>query len=472
GVENAFKTAQVDLLFNATDTFSFKGGLNYKKYTFDSYEARRTSETVVPALPAGVTLAGLTAIHQGEDLGAPAGTPTSWLAPNIDAFADTFGIYSNSGIFALSDINNNTARGNNRGVTEEDSGVYAQMNFSFDVGIPLRGDVGVRYVETEMESYGYTLLNGAVVRVLGENEYSDTLPSLNLVAELTPELLVRFGAAKVMTRPGLGVVSPGGTFSTVGNLTITSGDPKIDPVRAKAYDLSVEWYFGQGSLLSAAVFYKDIESFVQTLQEQIPFSQTGLPLSLLEGTNATASDIFTVSRPVNTEGGPLQGFELNYQQQFRFLPGFWSDFGLLLNYTYVDSTIDYRVSATSTQTVENDLTNLSRNAYNATIYYENDLFSIRASAAYRDSYLTLVPASNAGVANANTPVLQDAEGTNEALNVDFSASWNVTDSLTLTLEGLNLTDEWNDQFIDTAADRPVVYTHFGRQYFVGARYKF
>lgn len=472
GVDNEFNTAQIDLKFIVNDALSVKGGVNYKKYTFDSFEARRTTETAVPALPAGTTLASLTEIHTGEDLGAPAGTPNAWLAPNIDAFARAFGIYSNTGTFALTSITNNAARGNNRGVEEEDSGVYVQADFSFEAGIPFRGDVGVRYVKTEMESYGYSLANNAVQKVLGENEYSDTLPSLNLVAEFTPELLLRFGASKVMTRPGLGNVTPGGSFGTVGNFTINSGDPTIDPIRAKAYDLALEWYFAQGSLLSAAVFYKDIESFVQTLQEQVRFGDTGLPLSLLTNTNATVDTPFTVSRPVNTEGGPLKGFEINYQQPFRFLPGFWSDFGVLLNYTYVDSKIDYRVTATSSLTVENDLTNLSRNAWNGTLYYENEQFSIRASAAYRDSYLTLVPASNAGVSNPATPVLQDAEGTNETLFVDLSASWNVTDSLTLTLEGLNLTDEWNDQFIDTRTDRPVVYTHTGRQYFVGARYKF
>ncbi|MFL6550082.1 MAG: TonB-dependent receptor, partial [Povalibacter sp.] len=471
-IDNKFQTAQVDLAFEPSDAIGFKGGVNYKKYNFDSYEARRTSETTVPLLPAGTTLADLTEIHQGEELGAPSGTPTAWLAPNIDAFAQTFDIYSNSGTFALTDITNNTARGNNRGVEEKDTGAYLMMTFSTELGVPIRGDVGVRYVKTDMESYGYSLVNNVVTKVIGENEYSDTLPSLNLVAELSSDLLLRVGAAKVMTRPGLGSVTPGGSFSTVGNLTITSGDPTIDPIRAKAYDLSVEWYFAQGALLSGAVFYKDIESFVQTLQEQLPFNQTGLPLSLLENTNAGPNDVFTVSRPVNTEGGPLKGFEINYQQPFRFLPGAWSNFGLLLNYTYVDSKIDYRVSASSLATVENDLINLSRNAYNATLYWENDKFSIRTSAAYRDRYLTTVPASNAGVANATTPVLQDAEGTNETLNVDLSASWNLNDHLTFSLEGLNLTDEYNDQFIDTNADRPVVYTHTGRQYFFGARYKF
>ena len=157
---------------------------------------------------------------------------------------------------------------------------------------------------------------------------------------------------------------------------------------------------------------------------------------------------------------------MNYQQHFSFLPGFWSNFGTLLNYTYVDSKIDYVTStAAGAPTVENDLTDLSKHAWNATLYYEAGGWSLRTSAAYRDRYLTRVPASNA-------PTRQDAEGTNETLNVDFSASYAINDNLTVSLEGLNLTDEVNDQFISTDADREVTYTHTGRQFFMGARYKF
>ena len=114
----------------------------------------------------------------------------------------------------------------------------------------------------------------------------------------------------------------------------------------------------------------------------------------------------------------------------------------------------------------NDLVNLSQNAWNATLYYEGGGFSVRTSASYRDAYLTR------GAARANAPTIQDAEGTNETLNVDLSASYEINDHLTISLEGLNLTDEANDQFTDTQTNRVVVYTHTGRQLFLGARYKF
>jgi len=307
------------------------------------------------------------------------------------------------------------------------------------------------------------------------NDYSDVLPSLNMVFEFTPELLLRLGAAKVMTRPALGSVSPGiSNISLVGNLGVTTGNPLLDPIRAKTYDLGLEWYFSSGSLLSGAVFYKDIDSFVQTLVESMPFVDSGLPLDLLSGTTLTGNEVFAFTHPVNTEGGPLKGFEINYQQPFSFLPGKWSNFGMLLNYTWVDSEIDYVTSTTGvTPPVKNDLVNLSPNAWNATLYYEGDGLSIRTSVAYRDAYLTAVPASNAPQ-NPNNPAqpFQDAEGTNETLFVDLSASYAINDNLTVSFEALNLTDEFNDQFIDTPSNRPVVYTHTGRQFFLGARFKF
>ncbi len=171
---------------------------------------------------------------------------------------------------------------------------------------------------------------------------------------------------------------------------------------------------------------------------------------------------FDITSPINTPGGPLRGFEVNYQQPFSFLPGVWSGFGLLLNYTHVESEIDYAISPTSSLFVTADLVNLSPDAYNATLYYENKRFSARVSGSYRDRYLQTVPGRSGN----------DFEGKNETFNVDASMTFNVNDKLTLTLEGINLTDEYNDQFVDTVGNRASVYHHTGRQYFVGARYSF
>jgi len=473
GVDNTFQVGKVDLNYKPSENLSFKLGLDYKKYNFVSWEARRSSETTVPALNAP-TLAEMTDLitGYGDGLNIPSGTPSSWLIPDLNAFASALDIYCNCGMFTLGSTNVTAARGNNRSVEEEDTGIYLQADWKVEWGIPIRGNIGVRYVETDMTSQGYSTTGAPVT---AGNDYSDVLPSLNVVFDLTDNLLLRVGAAKVMTRPALGSVSPGiSNISLVGNLGVTTGNPLLDPIRAKAYDLSLEWYFQDGGLLSAAFFYKDIDSFVQTLVESMPFVDSGLPLDLLDGTTLTGDEVFNFTHPVNTPGGPVKGFEINYQQPFTFLPGKWSNFGTLLNYTWVESEIDYVTSTTgATPPVKNDLVNLSPSSWNATLYYEGDGFSIRTSAAYRDAYLTAVPASNAP-RNPNNPTqpFQDAEGTNETLFVDFSASYAINDRVSVSFEALNLTDEFDDKFIDTPTDRVVTYTHVGRQYFLGARFRF
>jgi len=121
GVGNTFQVGKIDLQFAATDSLKLKVGVDYKKYDFVSFESRRASETLVPALPAGTTIADLSTTIGGfgAGLGVPAGTATAWTIPDLAAFERTFDIYSNTGMFALGSITNATARGNNRSVTEE-----------------------------------------------------------------------------------------------------------------------------------------------------------------------------------------------------------------------------------------------------------------------------------------------------------------------------------------------------------------
>lgn len=458
--DNMYVARQLDGVWDFSDTVKIKGGISAKTYKFDTTELRRASEVVVPGLPAGVTLADVTRVlnFRGQ-LSAPGGTPRSWLVPDINAFADLFGIYSNQGLFALSI---NGALGNNRAVVEDATGGYLQLIWESEfLGRVLRGDLGVRYVETDQESTGIALVNGRPLSSTVERSYDDTLPSLNLALDLREDLVLRFGAAKVMARPGLGNLTPGVTVAVSGgNRTVTGGDPSLEPNRATTADLALEWYIDDDALLAAAVFWKDIDTFVQTTRETRPFSSSGLPASLLDGTGAGPNDDFTFNIPVNTPGGPLKGVELTYQQGLRFLPAPFDNMGVILNYTYVDSEIQYRTAA-GLDSLRTDLTGLSKNAYNGTIYYEDDRFSARVAAAYRDDYLTTVPGRNNN----------DIEGTRATLNVDFAATWKYSDSLEFFFEGVNLTDEFDDQYIDSIGDRLSTYTRTGREYYVGVRFR-
>lgn len=472
GVDNTYSTFRFDFAWDTTDWLTLKAGYNWAEFEFDSFELRRTTETSIPALPGGVTIADITRNLTGFSTG---GLHRGWVIPDLNAIARTFNIYCNcntgvpGGDFTLFGPTNGNARGNNRSADEIARSAYLLAEFKTDLfGMPLRGNLGFRYVETEIEAAGF-LATGGGTEVRVSNEYNDVLPSLNLALNVTDDVVVRFGAAKVMARPQLPNLSPGGTVNTAAR-TVTSGNPFLDPFEATTYDLSFEWYFADESLFSVAVFYKDISTYIQTLRESRPFSTTGLPLSLLPpGQDGTT--VYDITSPVNTEGGPLKGFEISYQQPFTFLPGLLANTGMVVNYTRVESEIEYVLSATSALTVTNDLVNLSPTAYNFTLYYEDDRFSLRASASYRDDYLQTVPGRNSSAAVGATN-LNDVEGKRETFNVDMSASYKVTDKMTITFEGLNLTDEYNDQFVSSTADRPSVYHRTGREFYVGFRYSF
>jgi iron complex outermembrane recepter protein len=474
GSTNTIDVGHAELSWEALPgMLTIKGGPDYKKYDFSTFEFRRVNQNdTIFAIPPGSSLSGLTTTISGfgRGLDLPAGSVTAWLIPNLSAIAQAYNIYCNClqsgpaggpGDFTLSSITNGNARGNNRSVVEKDTGGFIMADFSTQLfGLPMRGNIGVRYVKTEQSATGYQATAGGT-EVTVSQEYSDTLPSANLAINLTRDFIVRLAAAKVMSRPQLGNLSPGGSIATTGNLTIAVGNPFLKPFRAKTLDSSFEWYFARNSYFGVGLFYKDIDTYIQSLRTNVPYNETGLPLSLLPS-NFTGSEVFQVTTPVNTKGGSLKGYELNYQQAFTFLPGVARNLGALVNYTYVKSRIDYLISPTGTATITDDLLNLSPKSWNATLYYDDGRFSARVSGSFRKTFLQRVPGQNNN----------DVEGKNSSTNVDASISYRITKDVQLTLEGVNLTNEPNDQFISRARNSAVVYSVTGREILAGVRVSF
>ena len=462
-VDNDFDTGQVDFNWNISPGFRLKGGILAKNYTFSTVELRRASELAVPNFPNGTKIVPVDMTEQAGLKGIT-GTPDQWVVPNLDAIADQFNIYSNSGTFAVAPRANNV-----RSVDEEDRGGYLMGEFSTDLGsIPFSGNFGVRYVKTKQSSTGLSTLATGTVSTTVDRSYDDTLPSFNVVAEVAPDFLIRLGAAKVMSRPGLGSLTPGATVAVAGGArTISSGNPNLDPIRATNVDLGFEWYFSEGAMAGIGLFYKDIESFVQTTREVAPYSASGLPAELLIGTGASPADDFTYTKPVNTPGGELHGVEANYTQPFTFLPGNWSNLGIQLNYTWVESQIQY-INSSGQPVMKADLTGLSKSSWNATLFYEGKVFSGRVSATNRDDYLTQVPGTEAGFNVDGT------HGMTGTTFIDASIRYAISDKLELSLEGMNLTNEASDEWVYSPATGrlPLQYTETGRQFMLGARYKF
>ncbi|MFZ4122864.1 MAG: TonB-dependent receptor domain-containing protein, partial [Caulobacterales bacterium] len=174
----------------------------------------------------------------------------------------------------------------------------------------------------------------------------------------------------------------------------------------------------------------------------------------------TPADLFVVTQFVNTEGGDLTGFEVTLQTPFSFLPGPLDGFGGLLNYTEIESEVSYIIDAATGATVTQPLVGQSPRSASATLYYERGPFEARISATYRDEYLTLVPAQNGN----------DVEGKSEQVNVDFSASYDLNERVSLSFEGINLTDQYDERWINSARRNSNNYEHTGREFVFGIRF--
>jgi TonB-dependent receptor len=445
--ESEFDTLRFDFDYDLTDDMTLKFGYSNKEYGFDRFESRGdrsfSSADELDGTVDGVACGIGFEVDSSMGSVATRGT-VDWFQPD----AALFGTFRDSGCWPQA-----VRAGNTTEVIEDDDAYYLQLDFFGDIaGMGLRGNIGVREVTTHVSSTGFTEVEDDLLEVTVDNDYTDTLPAINLALDISDELIVRFGWAKVISRPDLGDLSPGGDVSIFGIPEVEYGNPFLEPYRADNLDVALEWYFAENSLLALAYFERDIESFPAEETVLLPFSETGLPESVLGAQRDDLIDEdFLVTRNFNGGGARLNGWEIQYQQQFDFLPGIWENTGVIANYTWVESKED------ETGLV---LVGQSDDSYNLTVYYDDDKFSTRLSYGYRGEYNT----RNSGNLNA---VRYRAE----TGNLDFSASYQVNDNFRVTLEGLNLTDESQIDWLSPNVGGRLIEEQFnGRQWFIGVSY--
>ncbi len=418
--------------------------------------------------------------------------------PDLNAIKSAFNYDCNCvnafGKFTLNNTNS-SSRAGNRSATEKDSSSYIQADFKFDLlSVPFRGNLGVRQVKTDEDVTGYIGKGSTAVPTEVTRTYSNTLPALNVTAEPLDNFFVRFAMAKTMSRPTLISMTPGGSITTssqtIGSASTPVGNPYLNPILANNTDLSIEWYPDKEGLISLGLFKKDIKSYIQTVATVEPFSATGYDPSILAGaTGQDGTTPYIVYSSVNTPGGPLQGYELNIQHPFTFLPGVLKHFGGIVNYTHITSKINYALSTSATlgggATTNYGLYNLlglSPISWNATLYYSDDRLDARVALASRSDYLSLIqPGSSAF-----------AQGKHATTNIDSQITYKLNKHFTLVFEGINLTDQYDERFdiynikytntANTAGvpaavtinnpDAQLDYSHPGRTYYVGVRYKY
>jgi iron complex outermembrane receptor protein len=334
-------------------------------------------------------------------------------------------------------------------IEEKAFGGYVMGAFEGD---GFRGNVGVRVVRTEQTAEGWVVGAGGgapnpfgdITPVTYKNNYTDVLPSFNIAFDLSDALVLRFAAARVMARPDYAKIAPQISL-TPSIYTGTGGNPQLDPYRANQFDISAEWYYAPQSLLSVAVFYKDIQSYlINATEEELQRVETNTPdltrCTVVSG--ALYNCRFDVTRPTNGPGGRNQGLEVAIQQPI------WNGFGVQANYTYSDA------KATNGDPIPGN----SKHSWNLTGWYENERISARLSYNYRSKFF--VDIDRAAQLNSAS-----------VTSLDASASFNITENIALTADAVNLTDE-TLKFYSGTTSRPRAYYKNGRIFYAGVRLKF
>jgi iron complex outermembrane receptor protein len=433
-------------------------GADRKVYA-DNRRIVATAPQLAPLWNGGAPQLFLKEVHPstGDFLGAAGDTRglvhQSWLVNDPFAFIGAFG---KDRIESVSTITNDPTGIND--VKERTGALYLRGNIASPQS-RLTGNIGVRVVRTEQTSVGvapdltaitFQPQGGSITTVPAagplriERDYTDVLPSLNLKLEVSEDFLVRFAASRTMSRPTLTQISPSVSANGPGQ-TITANNPYLDPFRSKNADLSAEWYFAQGGLLAGTLFYKDIVSVIQRVQTQIPLTITQING---DGTRQPLNQIWTLSSLVNGAGTSVSGAELAYQQNFTFLPSPFDGFGVLANYTYMDTHGGNRLQGAS------------KNNYTASIYYEKGRFGGRLNYTYRGEFYVDTEG------NSQDDRIQQPFGT-----LDANLTYSIGDYVSLVLEATNILQD-SDQVLFEPIDLPAFYTDNGRRILFGLRATF
>ena len=96
-------------------------------------------------------------------------------------------------------------------------------------------------------------------------------------------------------------------------------------------------------------------------------------------------------------------------------------------------------------------------------YYENDVVTARVSFIWRDDFFRTLAGTGSQTATARF--------TGETESLDLNVAWHVTESLTLSLNGSNLTDNIRRDYIGYETTYLDAFAS-GRRYSLTASYKF
>lgn len=449
-----------DFLEGAFSSVEF--GVNYA----ERQKAYKADEYIVQLLSSPISLANSSFLQ---------GSVPNNLVGGVPFFAfDILGVF-NSGIY--NSIPNGV--GVNSDVIKKDYSIkeevvtyFGQLNIDTDLGsVPVRGNIGVQYIQTNQDSIGYRLFNNSPTQAelfSAGASYNDFLPSLNLAFTLPYDQIVRFSAAKTLARPRMDKMSasnnyscnPGGT-APVGQCIWSGGggNPELEPTRANSYDLAYEKYFDTKAYIGLAYYYKKLTTYsYDATNPNFDFSGYLPPAGL-----TPVSDFGNFYQTINGTGGYVKGTELTVSLPFSMFSETLDGFGMVLNASDVSSSIAGEGPGSTTP-----FPGLSEFNANATLYFEKGGFSTRASLRRRGDFY----GQTTGFAGNLFRNYIAAESI-----VDFQMGYNfgegTFEGLSLLLQVNNLTNErYAEQQFQLGELRNRSYTEYGRSVLLGLNYKF
>jgi iron complex outermembrane recepter protein len=316
---------------------------------------------------------------------------------------------------------------------------YFKLRFAGTLGVPFNANVGVRVVNTETTSTGFSSTNnGALTPVSIDNEYTETLPSVNFNFNVADDKLLRVGLARVLSRPPLDELRASRSlFNEFPPPTGSGGNPLLEPFRANQADVSFEWYFAEEALAALAVFYKDVDSHIGYTTEPVT----------IEGVT------YAVTGPFNGGGGGITGAELTFQTPFPF----FRDMGVYFNYAYVDTDVKEFYPVTNPLPIEG----YAKDTSALDLWYSRGGFEARLGYKYHSPF-TIIAGWNGG----------DVRTLGEERILDFSTSYQVNDAFGIRLQINNLTDDPLRISRDNDRDRLGSYDVYGRRALLDFTFKF
>ncbi|MBX3594580.1 MAG: TonB-dependent receptor [Sphingomonas sp.] len=351
-------------------------------------------------------------------------------------------------------------------LSEDVASVYAMADLQGTFGGgTISGNIGVRAEHTDQTSDGFIVTAANGIQPYSDGaKFWDVLPSANVSFRWDSGFVVRLAAAREIMRPRMDDMAAKFSYGYDTNLGIisgSSGNPRLRPYRALAFDLSLEKYWGNKGYVAAQFFYKALDSFVY--QAQAPYDWSGFPNPGVPGGGPVTNLQGVITFPINGKGGTIYGVEVAGTLPFETFVSALDGFGITGGVSYTIPEV-----APSPGADPEDIPGYSRWVANGTAYFEKWGLNVRGSIRYRSTYrgdFTTFD-GNPDRRRVRGETLFDAQ-----IGYDFQPG-SALEGLSVFVQGQNLT---NEPFVSYDKNNPVTvlnYQTFGRRFYLGATYKF